>query len=200
MTIKTAQTATPIHDLLAQRWSPRAFDPQRLLTSDQILALCEAARWAPSSSNEQPWRMVLCDRAHDESSWRAALSVLNEKNQLWARNAPLLVAVTADSLSTRNNTPNRWAQYDAGAAAVSLCLQATALGLAAHQMGGFDSDKARAAFGIPERYVPMAMIAVGYSGALEQLDAQFHASETSARTRQLLASRFFFGRWGPSAQ
>lgn len=167
-----------------------------MLTPDQILALCEAARWALSSNNEQPWRFVLCDRARDEQAWHAALSTLAAKNQLWAINSALLIAVLADSLSTRNDTPNRWAQYDAGAAAISLCLQATAMGLAAHQMGGFDGDKVRQLLNVPERYIPMAMIAVGYPGTLAQLDAQFHASETAARARQPVSTRFFLSRWG----
>lgn len=192
---KPAMTQVPIHELLARRWSPRAFDPARNLSREQITALCEAARWAPSCFGDEPWRFVLCDRASDEAAWRAALGCLTEKNQRWAQHAPLLVAVSAAERFAHNAKPNRWGQYDSGAAAENLCLQATALGLSAHQMGGFDAAKVRESLGVPPDYHCMAMVAVGYQAPAETLAEEFREAEAAARRRQPLGSRFFAGRW-----
>ena len=149
MSQKHAATAVPIHDLLATRWSGRAFDPAHLLTREQVTALLEAARWSPSCYGDQPWRFVVADKASDAAGWQKALDCLVPFNAGWARNAPLLVVVCADPKFGHNNADNRWATYDTGAAALALCLQANAMGMSTHQMGGFDDAKTRAAFGIP---------------------------------------------------
>lgn len=192
---KLAKTQVPIHDVLARRWSPRAFDPARPLSREQIMSLCEAARWAPSCFGDEPWRFVVCDRASDETAWRAAWGCLAEKNQRWAQQAPLLIAVIAAGTFTHNGKPNRWAQYDTGAAAENMCLQATALGLSAHQMGGFDADQVRAAFAIPADYHCMAMMAVGYQAPPGTLAEEFREAERAERRRQPLGSRFCAGHW-----
>ncbi|MBI5450098.1 MAG: nitroreductase family protein [Gammaproteobacteria bacterium] len=193
---KPAMTRTPINEMLAQRWSPRAFDGTRALTSQQILALCEAARWAPSSSNEQPWRFILCDRYADPSAWLQACAVLKPANQVWATQAAMLVLVCALPLSAANNALNRWCDYDAGAAAFSLCLQASTMGLAAHQMGGFDAGAAHTSFAIPDDVHCLAMIAVGYPGEAAALPEGLRERELAPRSRQPLESRFFAGGWG----
>ncbi len=146
---KPASTEVPIHDLLATRWSPRAFDATRAVTREQISALIEAARWAPSCFGNEPWRFLVWDRATDDAGWQRAFDCLSAGNQIWVKNVPLLFAAVADPAFDHNGKPNRWAQYDTGAAAENLVLQAVALGLAAHQMGGFDAERLHAEFGIP---------------------------------------------------
>ncbi len=193
---KPATTSVEIHNLIEKRWSPRAFDPDKLVDHDDLLALLEAARWAPSSSNDQPWRFVVCDKATDESGWKNALAVVVEKNRLWAKNAPVLILAVAMENFNHNGQPNRWAMYDTGAASVSLCLQATALGLVVHQMGGFDAEKAREVFNLPGDCKPMAMLAVGYQADVDVLDDTFKEAELAARSRIALNERFYAGQWG----
>lgn len=193
---KPATTAGPINGMIARRWSPRAFDPEKPVTKGQITALCEAARWAPSCFGDEPWRYVVFDRGSDATAWEAALACLAEKNQRWARNAPLLFLAVAAEQFSRNGKPNRWGQYDTGAASENLCLQATAMGLATHQMGGFDADGARRRFAIPDEFTPMAMIAVGHPADVGTLDEEFRTAEQAERSRSPLQQRFFAGRWG----
>ena len=193
---KPAATREPIHDLLAARWSPRAFDPARTLTRGQITALIEAARWAPSCFGDEPWRFLVWERAADETRWQRAFDCLSPGNQVWVKDAPLLLAAVASPAFDHNGKPNRWAQYDTGAAAENLVLQAVALGLAAHQMGGFDADRLRAEFGIPEGCTPMSMIAVGYQAAPDRLPEEQRAKEIAPRTRKPHETRFFAGTWG----
>ncbi|WP_262964534.1 nitroreductase family protein [Methylobacter psychrophilus] len=193
---KPATTSVEIHNLIEKRWSPRAFDPGKLVGHDDLLALLEAARWAPSSSNDQPWRFVVCDKATDESGWKNALAVVVEKNRLWAKNAPVLILAVAMENFNHNGQPNRWAMYDTGAASVSLCLQATALGLVVHQMGGFDAEKSREVFNLPGDCKPMAMLAVGYQADVDVLDDTFKEAELAARSRIALNERFYAGQWG----
>ncbi len=196
MSQKSAPTDIDIHALLAGRWSPRAFDAGRMVDHEDILALLEAARWAPSCFNDQPWRFVVCDKGSDQEGWSKLLNVLAEKNQLWARNAPVLLLICADSQFQSNGKPNRWSQYDSGAAAISVALQATAMGLITHQMGGFDVDSARQAFNIPQQFQPMAAMAVGYPGDINQLDEVFRDAENAPRKRADVNSHFFLGNWG----
>ncbi|MDD5272191.1 MAG: nitroreductase family protein [Methylovulum sp.] len=193
---KPAVTSVEIHELIAQRWSPRAIDPARLVSHDDKLALLEAARWAPSCFNDQPWRFIVCDKSTDLASWQTALETLVEKNRLWAKNAPILILAVAMANFTHNGQPNRLAMYDTGAASVSLSLQAAALGLVVHQMGGFDADKARLVFALPDDCTPMAMLAVGYQGEADDLDEGFKAAELAERTRASLDQRFYAGKWG----
>ena len=193
---KPAITQAPIHDLIAARWSGRAYDATRPVTPEQKIGLLEAARWAPSCYGDQPWRFVVWDKNSNAGSWQKAFDCLSPGNQGWVKDAPLLLLTTADTLFNHNGQPNRWAQYDTGAAAENLCLQAEALGLMAHQMGGFDPDKARAAFDIPSQYTPMAMIAVGHPADPATLSAEVRERETAPRKRRALGELFFAGAWG----
>ena len=193
---KLAQTSFPIDDLLARRWSPRAFDANRKVSHEQIGALVEAARWAPSCFGDEPWRYLIWDRHTDEASWRKAFDCLGEGNQKWVINAPVLMLSCAGSKFRHNGSPNRFGPHDTGAASMALVLQAVASGLAAHQMGGFDAAKARAAFAIPEEYTPMAMIAVGYQAEPEILEGDLLAKEKVPRSRQPVGNHFFAGHWG----
>lgn len=192
---KPAITQVPIHDLLASRWSGRAYDAGKPISREQVVALLEAAHWAPSCYGDQPWRFVVWNRSEDAAGWQRAFECLVPGNQGWVKDAQVLVLVTADTLFQHNGQPNRWGQYDTGAAAVNLCLQAEALGMMAHQMGGVDFDKARATFGVPEQYVPMAMIAVGYPADPATFSDEVRERETAPRKRRALGELFFSGEW-----
>jgi len=185
---------TEIHPVLGNRWSPRAFAADKPVGNETLLACLEAARWAPSCFGDEPWRFIVCDKATDAASWEKLLAILAPKNQEWAQHAPVLLLACA-STQFRSGKPNRWGEYDTGQAAISLCLQAEALGLASHQMGGFDSDAARKIFAIPNDATPMAAIAIGYQAAASKLDEGFQSIELAERKRQPLGSCFFAGAW-----
>ena len=193
---RPASTARPIHDLLARRWSSRAFDPKRPVSREQLATLLEAARWAPSCNGDEPWRYLIWDKSRDPQGWQKAYDCLSENNRKWVKNVPLLMLSCAGSTFEATGKPNRWTQHDTGAASVSIALQATAMGLMVHQMGGWDVEKARAAFAIPPEYTPMAMIAVGYQASPDILDDETKAKELRPRGRKPLEQRFFEGGWG----
>jgi nitroreductase len=193
---RKAVTSVPIHDLLAKRWSPRAYDAGKPVSRAQITAMLEAGRWAPSCNGDEPWRYLVWDKSRDPQGWQRAFDCLSESNQKWVKNVPLLMLSCAGSVFAHNGKPNRWTQHDTGMASLSIALQAVALGLIAHQMGGFDVDKARAAFDIPAGYTPMAMIAVGYQAEPDVLDEETKAKELRPRGRKPLSERFFEGAWG----
>jgi nitroreductase len=159
------------------------------------MALFEAARWAPSCFGEEPWRYILWDRNRSEFSWQKAFDCLNPGNQVWAMNAPILLLALAGDTFRERGTANRWARYDTGAASENLCLQATAMGLMAHQMGGFDADEVRDSFSIPTGYEPMAMIAVGHPGQVDGLDGALRERELAERKRRPLSEIFFEDSW-----
>lgn len=192
---KPAKTGIPIDTLLARRWSPRAFESKRPVTREQIIALLEAARWAPSCYNDQPWRFIVWDRNTDEKSWERAFDCLIAENRVWVRNAPVLIAAVAGSRFQFNNRPNRWTKYDTGAAVENLVLEAVSLGLAAHEMGGFDAARLKEEFGIPGEYTPMAMIAVGYQGQPDTLEGELRTQELADRERRPLEEHFFEAKW-----
>jgi|SRR5690554_848327 nitroreductase len=196
MMSKTAITQVPIDSTIAKRWSGRAYDSSKVVTQEQIIALLEAARWAPSCYGDQPWRFIVWDRNTDIGAWQQAFDCLVPGNQSWAKDAPVLLLIAADSLFNHNDKENRWGQYDTGAAAENLCLQAASMGLMAHQMGGFDPDKARDAFNVPARYTLMAMITVGYPADVATLSGETFERETAPRARRTLGELFFNGTWG----
>jgi nitroreductase len=196
---KPAVTQTPIHDLIANRWSGRAYDNTKPVNREQTLALLEAARWAPSCFGDQPWRFVVWNKTEDSASWQAAFDALVPGNQGWVKDASLLVLACADTLFNHNGQSNRWAQYDTGAAAENLCLQAEALGLMAHQMGGFDAEKMRAVAAVPAQFTLMAMIAVGFPADPARFSEEVAQRETAARKRRKLGELFFAGTWGNPA-
>lgn len=195
MFTKKAETATPIHELIARRWSGRAFDPDRMIGDTRILALIEAARWAPSCYGDQPWRYIICNKANNPVAWKTACSCLAPGNRSWADKAPLLIIAVADTVLSQNGRPNRWGEYDTGAASENLSLQATAMNLIVHQMGGFDADKTRSAFAIPEQYTPMAVIAIGYQLTEEQIPDELKDREYADRNRNPAGENFFDGQW-----
>lgn len=193
---KPIDTTRPIHDLLVQRWSGVAYDPDRDIDKDTRLALAEAARWSPSCFGDQPWRFIFCHRRENPDAWDNAFQCLAEANQTWNRNVPLLILTCHDTRFVRNDKPNGYGAYDSGAAAMSICLEATRHGLMTHQMAGFDPERARELFRIPERYVPKAMMAVGYQLPADRIPEQFRERESTARQRRPLGESFFDGSWG----
>lgn len=197
---RKAITSVPINDLAARRWSPRAFDATRAVTREQVMALIEAARWAPSCFGAEPWRFLCWNRADDAAGWQQAFDCLSESNRKWCKNVPLLFLSCAGTTFEHNGQANRWAQHDTGMAALSLVLEAVVQGLVAHQMGGFDIARARAAFAIPADFTPMAMIAVGHQAAAETIeDAETRQKELKPRARKPVAGRFYSGSWGRTA-
>ena len=197
---KTATTQVPINETIAKRRSGRAYDTSKAVSSEQILSLCEAARWAPSCFGDEPWRFIIWNKNTDATSWKKAFDCLAPSNQTWVKDAPVLILVCADSLFGHNQTPNRWAQYDTGAAAENLCLQAQDLGLMAHQMGGFNADAAREAFSIPTQITLMAMVSIGYEGDANSLPDELKARELAARKRKPIGDLFFAAAWNQPIQ
>ena len=191
---KPAATQYPIHDLLRQRWSPRAFD-DRPIELEKLRSLFEAARWAPSSNNGQPWRFIVANKDY-ETEWNRLLACLVEGNRKWAYRAPVLILSVVSLNFEDDAKPNRHAFHDTGLAVENLGLQATALGLVAHQMAGFDVEKARADLKIPSGYEPVAMIAVGYPGDLASLSDRLREREQQPRSRQPISEWTFSGQWG----
>lgn len=190
---KRATTDYPVVDLLAERWSPRAF-ADRAVPVEAVGSLLEAARWAPSSYNDQPWSYLVGWRG--DATHAAIASVLVPGNQAWAASAPLLLLSVARTSFTHNGKPNRHAAHDVGAASLALVLQAHSLGLRAHQMAGFDAARAREVFAIPDGHEPLAAIAVGYPGDPAGLPAPLADREREARQRKPLAELAFAGRFG----
>lgn len=196
---KTAATQVPINETIANRWSGRAYDAKKEVTQAQVTALLEAARWAPSCFGDQPWRFVVWNRNTGPQAWQQAFDCLAPSNQTWVKDAPLLFLVCADTLFGHNQQANRWAQYDTGAAAENLCLQATSMGLMAHQMGGFNADATREVFAIPTQYTLMAMISVGHPADIASLEGEVLSREIAARSRRPLNELFFENYWDKSA-
>lgn len=191
---KPAPTQFPIHDLLARRWSPRAFD-ERPIEADKLRSLFEAARWAPSSNNEQPWRFIFAGK-DDEPQRDRFLACLLEGNRKWAFRAPVLILSVASLNFEDDGRLNRHALHDTGMAVENLVLQAAALGLIAHQMAGFNVEKTRIDLKIPLGYEPVAMIAVGYPGDPLILPDYLRQRELTPRERNKASVFVFAGEWG----
>ncbi|MFI5092927.1 MAG: nitroreductase family protein [Candidatus Acidiferrales bacterium] len=191
---KPAPADFPIHDLIRNRWSPRAFS-DKPVEPNVLVSLFEAARWAPSSSNEQPWAYLVATK-DDAENFAKLLSVLVDFNAGWAKGAPVLVLAVSELKFRANGTPNRNAFYDTGAATALLSVEATARGLAVHQMAGFDHAKAKQVFEIPADCEPIAAIALGYPGDPNSLPEKLRDREVAPRTRKPLSEFVMSGRWG----
>jgi nitroreductase len=183
----------PIHELLAKRWSPYAF-ADRPVSHDDLRSLFEAARWAASSYNEQPWRYILATKANPEEFQRL-VSCLVEGNQLWAKNAPVL-AIGCTSLKFElNGKPNTAAVHDLGIASASLTLEATARGLYVHQMIGILPDTVRELYGVPEDVQPWTGLAIGYAAGANTLPEKLRERDLAPRTRKRLGEFVFGSKW-----
>ena len=177
---KTADTTAPLHPLLAERWSPRGFDRTHHVDDDQLTTLLEAARWAPSANNSQPWRFLVT-RRHDDDFARLA-DILAAGNRSWAGHASALVLVAAETVDETGH-PRPWALYDAGQAVAALSLQAQAEGLSVHQMGGFDADAARSEFDLETAVTPLVVLAVGRRDTDAELPEPLATRERAPRSR-----------------
>jgi nitroreductase len=191
---KPAPTDHPVHDLIARRYSPRAFTEQPV-TPAEVLSLLEAARWAASCANEQPWRYIVAMRS-DRDAFDKLLGCLVEGNRPWCQHAQVLMLSVATTGFARNGDPNAHAWHDVGQASASMAIQAAAMGLQIHQMAGFHRDKAREAFAIPAGFEPVAAIAVGYPGEPDSLPAPLAERERAARQRRSVAEIVHGATWG----
>jgi nitroreductase len=194
---KRAPSDFPIHDLIAERWSPRAFSDEAVPT-DVLESLFEAARWAPSSSNEQPWAYIVGTK-DDPENFAKLVSVLVPANVAWAQHAPVLALAVAQLAFAKTGKPNKNAQYDLGAASAWLTVEASSRGLHVHQMAGFDADKARQVFEIPDGWEPLAAMAIGYAGEAETLQEPLKEREMAPRTRKPISTFVMSGKWGQKA-
>ena len=194
--LKHAPDVSGVQELIRQRWSPRAFSDKEI-PADELKKLFEAARWAASSSNEQPWRFLVGRRG--DETYKKIFNGLVPGNQSWANSAPVLVLSVAKKTFTEKGTPNRHALHDTGAATANLLLQATALGLHTHSMAGFDPEQMRASFAIPSDYEIGAVTAIGYFGDPASLPEHLHKIEVSPRQRKPV-EEFVFSDWEKPAR
>jgi nitroreductase len=191
---KPAPTGHPIHPLLGARWSPRAFAAHPI-PAEQLARLFEAARWAPSSFNEQPWAFLVAT-ADDKPNFSKMVECLVEGNRAWASAAPVLMLTFANNVFAKNNKDNPHAWHDVGQAVANLTVQATSEGLAVHQMAGILSDHIRAVYSIPEIWTPVTGVAIGHPGDPESLPEKLRERERAPRERKPLSAFVFQGNWG----
>jgi len=194
---KDAHPDHPIHELLAKRWSPYAFS-DRPVARETLQSLFEAARWAASSYNEQPWRYIVATKETPEEFERL-LSCLVEANQEWAKSAPVLAIGCASLKFARNGKPNAAAIHDLGQASASLTLEATSRGLFVHQMIGILPDRVRELYGVPEDVQPLTGVAIGHLGDSHALSEKLKTRDLASRQRRPLSEFVFSGRWGEAA-
>jgi len=191
---KPADTHFPIHDLLSRRWSPRAF-AERPVEPEKIQRVLEAARWASSCFNEQPWVFIIAT-ADQPAEHNKFLSCLVEGNQVWAKRAPLLMITVAKQHFDHNGQPNRHAFHDVGLAVGNLVVQATAMDLVVHQMAGILPEVIRECFSLPSGYEPVTGLAIGYQGDLNTLPEEIRERERAPRSRKALQDFVFAKTWG----
>ncbi|MBX9699598.1 MAG: nitroreductase family protein [Acetobacteraceae bacterium] len=191
---REAPADAPIEALLRRRWSPRSYTDAPV-TDAQLASLLEAARWAASCFNAQPWHLIIARRDREPAAHAAIAATLSGNNQAWALRAPVLMIAAARLDFAHNGRPNRHAAYDTGAAMAQMAIQAAALGLQLHQMGGFDLDKARETLGIPEGYEPRAAIALGVPGPASALPEELAQRETAPRQRRPVGEWVHYGAW-----
>ena len=192
---RPAPAASPIHDLISHRWSPRAFDG-RAIEPEKLRCLFEAARWAASSYNAQPWYYIVGTK-DDPENYKKVLSCFVEFNQSWAKSAPVVAISVAAHKMPHDGSQNRHAFHDVGQASTTLALEATSHGLQVHQMAGIVPDKAREVFGIPENFEAVAGIALGYPGDPMTLpEGRLRDNETGKRERKPASDFVFTGKWG----
>lgn len=194
---KHAKPDYPIHELLSTRWSPYVFD-ERPIAAAELRSLFEAARWSASSYNEQPWHFVVGKKQNPDQFARV-LSCLVEANQTWAKQVPVLVLGIVSTNFRRNNTPNVVAVHDLGLAAATLTLEATARGISVHQMSGILPDKAKEVFAIPDGFVAVTALAIGYAGDADKAPKQLGDRDRNPRGRRPQEEFVFSDKWGKAA-
>lgn len=194
---KPAESDYPIHDLIQARWSPRSF-LDRPVETGKLRSALEAARWASSCFNEQPWTFILAEKG-DAEDFCTMVECLKPGNQAWAQSAGALLLSVGRRTFTNNDRTNRHAFHDVGLATAQFVLQATSDGLSVHQMAGFDPDRARVAYLIPDGYDPVAVLAVGYRGDPGALPRDLRDRELAPRSRKPQDEFVFRGSWGTPA-
>lgn len=194
---KIAEAHERTLDVIRRRWSPRAFSG-RVVTADDLVALFDAARWAASCNGEEPWRFLVATKANP-AQFETMLGCLVEANQAWAKHAPILLLTVARKNFTYNNKPNAYALHDTGMALANLMLQAVSMGFFAHAMAGYDKEKARLAYSIPEDYELGAAVALGYLGDPFTLSEKAKQTELASRSRKPLNEIVFEGTWASPA-
>jgi nitroreductase len=194
---KQATPNHPIHELIARRWSPYAFADRPVSDAD-LRSLFEAARWAASSYNEQPWSYIVAAKG-DKDAFERLLSCLVEPNQSWAKAAPVLALGCTNLHFARNNKPNSVAVHDLGLASATLTLEAAVRGLYVHQMAGILPDKAREMYRIPEGVQPVTGLAIGYPADEASLPEKMRERDLAPRTRKPLAEFVFGDAWGKTS-
>ena len=193
---KIASPDYPIDNLISKRWSPYVFS-KRLIPREDLLSMFEAARWAASSFNEQPWRYLVASRNQDQDQdFARILSCLLDGNQAWAREAPALAIGCTRTTFSRNNKPNRVALHDLGLASASLSLEATSRGVQVHQMAGILPDKAREVFAIPKEFEAVTALAMGYWAGPNSGTRELRSRDEGMRTRRPQREFVFAGEWG----
>lgn len=189
------ETDHPVLEMIASRWSPYAFD-DRPVSDEDLLSLFEAARWAPSSYNEQPWHYIVAKKDNSEE-FETMLSCLVAGNRLWAKNVPVLALGITRLNFVRNSKPNRAAIHDLGLASMNLVLEATARDISVHQMIGIEPERIRTVYHVPEGFEPMTGLAIGYAAAdPDILPEELRARDRERRLRRPLQDFVFSGRWG----
>ncbi|MCZ6794354.1 MAG: nitroreductase family protein [Planctomycetota bacterium] len=194
---KEARTDHPVHELITNRWSPYGFAEREVSESD-LRSLLEAARWAASSYNEQPWSYIVATRSNP-SEYERLLSCLVEGNQAWAKAAPVLMLTVTHLTFSRNDKPNGAAVHDIGLASASLSFEATARGLAVHQMIGILAERARELYEIPEGYTAVTGLAIGHRADPSSLDEKLRERDQAPRQRKPLKEFVFEGKWGSAS-
>jgi len=188
----------PVHDLIAARWSPVGFSARPVPLED-LCSLFEAARWAASSYNEQPWSFIVATK-DAPADFERVLSCLVDANQAWARSASVLVLGCTSLRFERNGKANTAATHDLGLAVGNLSLEATARGLSVHQMIGILPDKARDLFNVPEGVQVLTALAIGYAADPDSLPDHLRQRDTATRQRKKLSAFVFAGKWGAASQ
>jgi nitroreductase len=196
--VKIGSPDHPVHEFVARRWSPYAFSDRRVARAD-LLSLFEAARWAPSSYNEQPWSYIVATK-DDAEHYERVLSCLIELNQTWAKAAPVLALGVVTLRFKRNDKPNKAAVHDLGLAAGNLLFEATARGLSVHQMIGINPDRARELFAIPEGSEAYTGIAIGYPDESDEAPEALRLRDQMPRIRKPLDEFVFGAEWGKPAK
>jgi len=195
---KPAPAGHAINELIRERWSPRAFLPKRV-EAEKLLSMLEAGRWAPSSSNEQPWYFLMA-RAEEPEEFAKMLGCLVEGNQVWAKAAPVLMISVAKKTFDHNGKPNRCALHDVGLASENMAIEAVAQGLASHGMAGIEREKIQEVYGLPENCEAVAAWAIGYAGEPEMIEGALRERELAERERKELGEFVFGGKFGKSAK
>ncbi len=190
---KKPDLENPVQDFVAKRWSPVSFDG-RAIDRAELLSIFEAARWAPSAFNEQPWRYIVASR-EDGEAFETLLSCLVDANRAWAVHAGAVALGVVANTFERNGKPNAYALHDLGLASGQLCAEAAARGVQVHQMAGIMADRARELYGIPESFEAVTALALGYPGENAELDESIRARDQQPRSRRPLATTLFGKSW-----